>query len=286
MLGQTTTTIAAYTNGTPTDSTNQKTTYTYDGDGHETAMTAVLPSGQTSQTTAYIYGTGSSSGVFSNDLLAKVEYPDATTGAASTSSSDDVSDTYDALGEATRMTDQNGSTHAYGRDVLGRETLDSVTTLGSGVDGSVRAIGTNYNTQGLPFQETSYSDAAATTAVTQDQDVYNGLGQLTGEYQSHSGAVNTSTTREVQYAFSDPSLGSRQTSMTYPNGRIIDDVYNSGIDTTIGRISGISDHAGSASGNLQSYSYQGLGTIVGEADGNGVTETTTPDGFGRTAEIK
>jgi uncharacterized protein (TIGR03066 family) len=37
--------------------------------------------------------------------------------------------------------------------------------------------------------------------------VYNGVGQLTGEYQSHSGAVNTSTTPEVQYAYTEMSGG-------------------------------------------------------------------------------
>ena len=39
-------------------------------------------------------------------------------------------------------------------------------------------------------------------------------------------------------------------------------------------------------GTDQSYVYQGLGTIVGTIDGNGVTETTTLDNFGRTAEMK
>ena len=178
------------------------------------------------------------SDIFSNDLLAKVEYPDATTGDASTSASDDVTYTYDALGEETSMTDQNGTTHDYTYDSLGRQTLDSVVTLGSGVDGTVRALGTNYNSQGLPYQETSYSNANGTGVVNEDQDVYNGLGQLTGEYQSVSGAVNTSTTPEVQYAYSDPDIGSRMTSMTYPNGRVVDSVYNSGIDNAIGRVVG------------------------------------------------
>jgi RHS repeat-associated protein len=292
LLGRTTETIAAWdgtTSATPTSDTNQTTKYTYDGNGDETSMTAVMPSGQPSQTTDYVYASGSSGiggGIFSNDLLAKVEYPNATTGAASTAASDDVSYTYDALGEQTGMTDQNGTTHDYNYDVLGRQTLDSVTTLGSGVDGTVMALGTNYNSQGLPYQETSYSNANGTGVVNQDQDVYNGLGQLAGEYQSVSGAVNTSTTPEVQYGYSDPDIGSRQTSMTYPNGRLVDYVYDSGLDNAIGRVSAIADAAGSDVGTLQSYTYQGLGTIVGETNGNGVTETITLDGFGRTAELK
>ena len=294
LLGRTTTTIAAYTDGTPTSNTNQTTTYTYDGDGNVLTMTAVMPTGTPSQTTAYVYGTGSTSGIFSNDLLAKVEYPDATTGAASTAATDDVSYTYNALGQKTGMTDQNGNIHAYSCDALGRQTLDAVTTLGLGVDGSVRAIGTSFNSQGLPYQKTSYSDAAGTTIANQVQDVYNGLGQLTGEYQSHSGAVNTgstgsppaSTTPEVQYGYSDPSLGSRQTSMTYPNGRVLNTVYNTGLDTAIGRVSALADSGGSAAGTDESYSYQGLRTVIGTTDGNGVTKTITLDPFGRTAEIK
>jgi RHS repeat-associated protein len=208
------------------------------------------------------------------------------TAAASSAAADDVTYAHDGLGEIIDMTDQNGTTHDYTYDSLGRETLDSVTTLGGGVDGTVRAIGTTFNTQGLPNLETSYSNANGTGVVNQDEDIYNGLGQLTGEFQAVSGAVNTSSTPEVQYAFSDPSLGSRQTSETYPNGRVVDDVYNSGINTTIGRISSIADAAGSSAGNLQSYVYQGVGTIIGFADGNGVTENTTLNSFGESAEIK
>jgi RHS repeat-associated protein len=123
------------------------------------------------------------------------------------------------------------------------------------------------------------------TVVDQDQDVYNGLGQLTGEFQSVSGPVVMASTPEVQYSFSDPSLGCRQTSMTYPNGRELDDVYNTGIDTTIGRVSALADAGGSVAGTDQSYVYQGLATIVGNTDGNGVAETTTLDNFGRTGEM-
>jgi len=66
---------------------------------------------------------------------------------------------------------------------------------------------------------------------------------------------------------------------------VVDNVYDSGIDTTIGRVSALADAGGSAAGNRQSYVYQGVATVVGNADGNGVTETTTLDNFGRTAEM-
>src|SRR6185437_6183400 len=66
---------------------------------------------------------------------------------------------------------------------------------------------------------------------------------------------------------------SRLSSMTYPNGRVLDYVYNSGLDSDISRVSALADDAGSGSGNLQSYTYLGLDTIVQEADANGIELT-------------
>ena len=115
--------------------------------------------------------------------------------------------------------------------MLGRQTSDAVTTLGSGVDGAVRRIDTAYDTQGNAYLMTSYDAASGGSIVNQVEDVYNGLGQMTGEYQSHSGAVNTSTTPEVQYAYTEMAGGannSRLTSITYPNGYVLDYNYASG----------------------------------------------------------
>jgi len=113
--------------------------------------------------------TSGGNGVNSNDLLAKVEYPDETSGDVSSDPSDDVSYTYDAEGEPATSTDQNGTTHTYAHDILGRTINDTVTTLGSGVDGSVRRHGTTYNSQGLPEKLTSYSDTSGSTVVNQVQ---------------------------------------------------------------------------------------------------------------------
>ena len=70
MLGEQTKTVADYTDGTPTNDSNQTTEFSYDGDGHVVTMTAVMPEGTNSQTTAYVYGVGSSGNLYSNDLLA------------------------------------------------------------------------------------------------------------------------------------------------------------------------------------------------------------------------
>ena len=275
LLGRKDQEIDDSTGGSPATGKNV-TNFTYDGDNNILTMQAYQPNGTTSpsQTTAYLYGVGGTAGtnLFSNDLLSKVEYPDPTTGNAGTAASDDVLTTYDLLGEALTQTDQNQTTHTFSRDILGRLTLDAVTTLASGVDGSVRALGYTYSPLGQPYQQTSYSDAAGTTVVNQIQESYNGYGQLTAQYQAVSGAVNTTSTPVTQYTYSQPSGAnySRLSSMTYPNGRVLDYVYNSGLDSDISRVSALADDSGSGVGNLQSYTYLGLDTIVQEADANGV----------------
>ena len=73
--------------------------------------------------------------------------------------------------------------------------------------------------------------------------------------------MNTSTTPVVQYAYDTQSGSSstgRLTSMTYPNGRVLDYNYNTGLNSSISRLSSISD----SSGTLESDLYLGLDTVV------------------------
>jgi YD repeat-containing protein len=258
------------------------TGFTYDGDDNVLTTVAYFPGSSTpTQTTAFIMGIGGTSGtnLFSNDVISKIEYPIKTGGSAGspdTTSSGSASYGYDLLGDVLTKTDQNANVHTYSRDILGRLKLDAVTTLGSGVDGSIRALGYTFNSLDLPYQQTiSYSNSSATTVVNQVQNVYNGYGQLITQYQEHSGAVNTGTSLNVQYAYSQPSGAnySRLSSMTYPNGRIEDYVYNTGLDSDISRVSGISDDAGTGAGSAESYTYLGLDTIVQRTDGNGIALT-------------
>ena len=53
---------------------------------------------------------------------------------------------------------------------------------------------------GNAYLLTSYDAASSGLIVNQVQRAYNGLGQLTTEWQAHGGAVNTSTSPKVQYA--------------------------------------------------------------------------------------
>jgi len=261
-LGRTVRTVQAFVDGTPSAADDRTTAYSYDGSNNTLTVTAVLPDGAV-QTTQYLYGvtTGSGSGINSNDIRSAIRYPDPTTGLPS--SSEQETYTVNALAQTLTATDRNGTTHSYTYDVLGRLTSDTATTLGSGVDGAVRRIDTAYDTAGRAFLFTSYADTAGTAIANQVQRAYNGLGQLIAEYQAHSGAVNTSTTPKVQYAYSEMAGGanhSRLVSMTYPNGRVITYDYGTvvGLDDRISRLNAIKD----GSTTLEGYSYLGLGTVV------------------------
>jgi YD repeat-containing protein len=307
MLGQQVRSIGAFTDFVPSSADDQTTAYVYDGNGNVTTMTAVMPSGTNSQTTQYVYGVtaGDGNGVTSNDLLKEVRYPDKSTGAAGTSSTDKQQYLYNALGQPIQMTDQNGSVHEYNYDTLGRQTADAVTTVGSGVDDSVLRLETAYNAQGLPYLFTSYDADTGGNVVNQVERVFNGLGQITAEYQEHSDSVDTNTSPVVQYSYSEMDSGanhSRLTSMTYPNGRVLRYEYSSGLDSDISRLSFLADDSsGSVGTHLEEYSYLGLGTIVraarpepgteltyikrsGESDGDAGDKYIGLDRFGRVAD--
>jgi RHS repeat-associated protein len=259
-LGRVTKAIQDYTGAAEGAENDVTTEYTYDGDGHTLTEQADEPGGAY-QRTAYVYGvtTAGGSGVNSNDILTAVQHPDPTTGNPSLSQQDSY--TVNALGEMLTATDRNGTTHTYSYDVLGRLTSDAVTTLGAGVDGSVRRIGYAYDTQGNQYRVTSCDAASGGNVVNQVEDVFNGLDQLTGEYQSHSGAVVIGSTPEVQYAYTEMAGGannSRLTGMTYPSGYALSYNYNSGLESSISRLSSISD----SGGVLEGYLYLGLGTVV------------------------
>ncbi len=268
LLGRTVRTIDTYVNFAPSAASDRPTEYTYDGDNHILTLTAwsisqpgavLVP-----ETTQYVYGV-TSSVINSNDLLAQTVYP--ANGQPNTESYG-----YDALGEMTTKKDRNFNaplnlpqTHMYTYDVLGRQTSDMVTVLGTGVDNAVLRLDTAYDTGDRPYLYTSYADTMGNTVVNQVKQVYNGLGQLITEYQSHSGAV-TDGTPSVQYAYTEMSNGtnnSRLTTMTYPNGRVIIDNYSAGLDDAISRLTSLQS-SGDAQ-PLEVESYLGLGTVVQRA---------------------
>jgi RHS repeat-associated protein len=129
------------------------------------------------------------------------------------------------------------------------------------VDGAVRRIETAYDTQGNAYLLTSYDAASGGNVVNQIQREFNGLGQMTKEWQAVNGSVNTSTSPKVQYAYSEMSSSanhSRLTSITYPNGRVITYNYSGDLANSISRLSSITD----GGTTLESYEYLGSGTVV------------------------
>src|SRR5579884_3169033 len=259
-LGRLTKTIQNYHGQAETTESDVSTNYYYDGNNNVTYVQANEPGGAY-QETRYLYGvtTASGSGVNSNDILSAIQHPDPSTGRPSASQQELFH--VDALGDVVQLTDRNGNVHQYSYDVLGRLTSDAVTTLGTGVDGTIRRMEYAYDSQGNNYLITSYNAASGGSIVNQVQRVFNGLSQLTGEYQSHSGAVVQGTTPEVQYAYTEMSgeqNNSRLVSMTYPSGYVLNFNYNTGLDSNISRLSSISDSANT----LESYKYLGLDTVV------------------------
>jgi RHS repeat-associated protein len=258
-MGRTTATVENYVDGAFSDSDDKTTLYTYSAAGM-TSLTAVLTGGV--QTTEWVFGvTSSGSTIDSNDIVGATRWPDPSTGAASGSEQEAV--TVNALGQTLTATDRNGSVHTLTYDVLGRVVSDAVTTLGSGVDGSVRRIETAYDGQGNAYLVTSYDAASGGNVVNQVQREFNGVGQMTKEWQAHSGSVNTSTSPKVEYAYSEMASGanhSRLTTVTYPNGRTVTWDYgtNGGLDDKISRLAALKD----GSTTLEGYSYLGVGTVV------------------------
>ena len=125
---------------------------------------------------------------------------------------------------------------------------------------------TAYDSAGNPYLFTSYDAASGGNVVNQVEDVYNGLGQLTGEYQAHAGAVDTSTTPEVQYTYTEMAGGqnnSRPDQHDLPQrpGRSTTSTTPAST-SAISRVSALADDSGTPGTVLESYTYLGLDTIV------------------------
>jgi YD repeat-containing protein len=241
-------------------SVNRTTAYTYDGSSHVTSVTAVMPTGVHNQTTAYVYGVNTtdtiSSLINSNDLLFMVKYPDKSTGEASSSASDQVVYTYDALGRATTKTDQNGTVHLYSYDHRGIQS-DEYVIPGTGVDGAIVHI---HSTQGRLFAESSISYGPSDVIENRVIRIYNSFGQIVSEQQQHQ-SVGSSVGGTIMYSYSSVSTGSRLTQITYPSARTVGYDYGSGLNYAISRLTSLTDSQIGGS-PIESYLYLGLGTVI------------------------
>jgi len=124
---------------------------------------------------------------------------------------------------------------------------------------------------------------------------------LQTDYQSHSGAVNTSTTPKVGYAYADGTDNTiRLETITYPNGRALNYAYGTSgsVDDLLSRVTGIGD---SVTNPMVAYTKLGLDRTVvmqypqpdirmtyiklsGEPVGDGGDQYTGLDRFGRVVD--
>lgn len=237
--------------------TNVTVRTAYNADGNLSSITAEN-SITGDQVTQYVYGTTLSDSDVASSLLKRKEiYPD------SVDSSDVILFAYNRHSQQTSATDQNGTIHSYEYDKLGRITQDRVTTIGTGVDGSVRRIAMTYEVRGMREHLTSYDhpDVGSGSVVNDVQFAYNDFGQLIRDYQAHGGSVNTSTSPRVQYGYASGLANTvRPTTMTYPNGRVLTYGYGTanGIDDCASRVASLIDDDVSST-HLVDYSYLGRG---------------------------
>ena len=163
-LGRTKSTIENYVDGVPSDADDQIVQHSYNGAGQPLSLTVVMPA-EAFQETRYVYGASTSrgDGLYSNRLMIATQYPDKTTGEASSSQQDSY--TFNALGERVTATDRNGTERQFHYDVLGRLSADIASTLGTGVDGAVRRIGFS-TAQGLQ-DRLRFSDTGGSAVVNQ-----------------------------------------------------------------------------------------------------------------------
>ena len=249
---------------------------TYNADGNLETLTAKNPT-TGDQTTTYVYGTTLSDSEIATSTLKRAEiYPDSDDAPLLGDGTDGVFDRiefcYDRQSQRTSKQDQNGSIHAYEYDAMGRMTHDRVTTVGSGVDGSVRRIGTEYEERGMVTRVTSYDAATDGNAVNEIVFEYDDSALLVKEYQEHCGAKDSNTpyiqyNRDTNATSGLFTKGLRCTSLRYPNGRLIHYTYGSSGSTAdaMGRISAIKDDdSGSPGASLADYEYLGRQTIVCE----------------------
>ena len=240
------------------------------------------------QETSYTYGvtTGSGSDMASDELLSQMTYPDSGT----------VTYDYDRTGQQTSMTDPNGTVHDYDYDEAGRRTKDTVSTLGSGVDGAVRRIEHVFDNR-MRLEKTTCYDATTMGSVeSQIQFAYNDFEHVTKEYQQHGASVNVSTAPVVEYDYTDGSSNHvRLTAITYPDGRQLDYDYGTGGSQSdrASRIITIEDGATT----LATYEYAGSGMLVTTtqnetgiektlAIGSGSDPYSALDRFGRMIDLR
>lgn len=134
------------------------------------------------------------------------------------------------------------------------------------VIGAVLRLSTTYEIRGGVASQSSYDSATVGSGsiVNQVAFRYNDFVQRYESWQSHSGAVNFTSTPKVVSAYADGSSNTiRPTSLTYPNGREIASDYGTsgGMEDCVSRVASLIDDDSTI---LADYEYLGLGAVVSD----------------------
>ena len=267
---------------------NRATSFVFDGLGNLVRQTAYLVEQDTTnpgpppevidriamQETAYLYGVSPNSGssISSNDLLARLFYPDSdreVTHLGPIAAPQPIRFAYNSQAEVVSMRDANETEHAYTRDALGRVTLDRATVSTAmpnfQVDGSVNAMASEFDALGRIDTTRSYTNYGAAGQAVRNAVgfTYNDLSQVTSIAQQHDGDINASSPAVgTSYDIQPMASGNRarQAAVTYPDGWSLATNYGStgSIDDRISRTRDLRDATNA--GVYAQYDYIGGST--------------------------
>lgn len=205
----------------------------YDGLGNVVHLAAAHDSGSGAveyQDTVYVYGVvpsgqtppiggSADSLIHSNNLLARVIYPDQSAGETLPNYS--VAYGYNRQGELIQATDQNGVVHAYQRDALGRVTEDHASTIpgASGIDTKARKQVFTFDTLGR--RSTAKSLDTFANVLNSVQYAYNDLWQVIAVTQNPTGDLGGAQAATVSESYDTQARSSgnrsRLSALTYPS---------------------------------------------------------------------
>jgi RHS repeat-associated protein len=257
--------------GNPND---RVTNYIYDGPSRLQQLVAMDPNGTgtltNNQVTTYLY----EDPVDATRNTSQI-YPDSTD--TTSSGTNQIKLAYNVDGSLSTRTDQRGVVLSYAYTNNRLLSTESATTLPSGVDGTVRSIGHTYDNLNRPLNITSYASTGGTGTVVNDIQYayYNGTAKPATSYQEHKGAVNTSTSLNIQYTYDTTTAGSiysnqlRLQTQVHPNSRAIYYDYGSSSGSTAAysatsTVREIWDGSPSGTG-LAVYDYNGAGSRLAVA---------------------
>ncbi|MFO0911688.1 MAG: RHS repeat-associated core domain-containing protein [Pirellulales bacterium] len=215
------------------------------------------------ESTKYLYEDTNDASLVTNEI-----YPDSSDTASS--GTDQVKKEYFFNGQLKRKTDQRGVVIDYEYNADRALEWEKVTTLPSGVDGTVRSIQRTYDSLRRPLEVRSFATSTGTTYVNEIEYTYDDNLGVKFSYQDHDSAVSTGSTPYVSYFYDVSAVsgvfddGLRRYAYGLPSGGgYVWEYYTSTIADRLNRIEAITEtFSTGTSKDIASYAYNGTGRLV------------------------